>query len=176
VNSLLAEASIPAAFRALRPTGFQSLGPGLFAEETTTIVTVGDAANDNEGIGSPQMRAVSSDARTTLLGRLDLDRNFGAIRIWVYRDWLATVPLSVVGFALVFAALVWASRSRIGAWLASGQPPVLAVIGGTWWAFLSPRVIGIALVVAALIWFTRKQRIVEPGRRGRLPSTLHLPG
>ena len=176
VKSLLAEASVPAAFRAIRPSGFQSLGPGLFAEETTTIVTVGDAANDNEGIGAPQMPAFSSDSRTTLLGRLDLDHNFGAMRIWVYRDWLATVPLSVIAFAVVCAALVWASTSKVGAWLASGQPLVLAVIGAVWWAFLSPRVIGIALAVAALIWFTKKQRIVEPGRRDRLPSTLHLPG
>ena len=90
------------------------------------------------------MPAFSSDSRTTLLGRLDLDHNFGAMRIWVYRDWLATVPLSVIAFAVVCAALVWASTSKVGAWLASGQPLVLAVIGAVWWAFLSPRVIGIA--------------------------------
>ena len=122
------------------------------------------------------MPAVSPEAQTILLGRLDLDHNFGAIRIWVYRDWLVTIPVAVAAFALVVVGLLWVSNSAVTSWLAKGQPLMLAVVGAAWWAFISPRVIGIALLIAAMIWFARNRRTIEPRRRDRLASTLHLPG
>jgi hypothetical protein len=122
------------------------------------------------------MPAVWSEAQTILLGRLELDHNFGAIRLWVYRDWLVKIPLALAAFALVVAGLFWISNSAAATWLAKGQPLMLAVVGAAWWAFISPRVIGIALLIAAMVWFARKRRTFEPRHRDRLPSTLHLPG
>ncbi len=176
LKTILVEACLPSGFRALAPTGFESLGPNLFADETKTIVTIGDEATNHEPFGSEQMPVVPSASQSILRGRLDPDHSFGAMRMWVYREWLVTIPVALAAFALVIAILFWLSTSRAADWFASGQPLVMVVLGAAWWAFLSPRVIGVAFVVAGLIWFARKRGPVEPRRGDRLPSTLHLPG
>jgi hypothetical protein len=176
LKTVLVEACVPSGFRALAPTGFKSLGPSLFADETRTIVTIADEATNRELLGSEQLLAVPSASQTILRGQLDLDHSFGVIRMWVYREWLVTIPVSLAVFLLVVATLFWLSTSRAADWFAGGHPLVLIVLGAAWWAFLSPRVIGVALVVAALFWFARSRSSVEPRRGGRLPSTLHLPG
>lgn len=176
MKSILFEAGVPSQFRALSPAGFQSLGPSLFADESKAIVTVGDQSSDDSSVGPEQTAAIPSATPARLLGRLDLDRNSGAIQIWVFRAWLVTIPLAVIAFVLVVAGLFWASTPTVTNWLAKHQPIVLAVAGAAWLAFLSPRVIGVALLVIAMIWFARKRRVAEPRHRNRLPSTLHLPG
>jgi len=176
MKTALLEASVPSGFRVLSPTGFQSLGPGVFADETKTIVTIGDEATEHEPLSSEQVTVMPSASQTILRGRLDLDHSLGAIRFWIYREWLVTIPVAFAAFTIVVATLYWLSTSRAADWFASREPLIMVVLGAGWWAFLSPRVIGVALVVAALIWFARKRRPVEPRRRDRLPSTLHLPG
>jgi hypothetical protein len=176
MKSVLLETGVPSQFRAVSSAGFQTLGPSLFADETKTIVTVSDQVSEDPSAGSEQTVAVLSPTPTRLLGRLDLERNFGAIQIWVYRAWLVTVPVAVAAFVLIVAALYWVSFSTVTIRLAKHQPVVLAILGAAWWAFLSPRVIGVAMVVVAMLWFARKRRIVEPRNHSRLPSTLHLPG
>jgi hypothetical protein len=175
MKALLLEAAVPSQFRALAPAGFETLGPGIFAGEMKTIVTSGEQVSNDES-AVPEQMPVVSESRTILRGRLDSDHNLGAIRLWVYRDALVTIPLAVAAFVLFVAALFWISNSAATSWLAKGQPLLLAVVGGAWWVFISPRIVGIALLIAAMIWFAKKQRTLEPRRRDRLPSTVHLPG
>jgi hypothetical protein len=174
-KTILLAISVPPQFRPLAPASVEPLGPNLFADETKTIVTVGEPTAGVEAIGPEPAPTFTSGTSNVLLGRLAVDPNFTAIRFRVFRTSFVTIPLALATFVLTIAVLLWFATSKPAAWLASRQPLALAIVGTIWWLCLSPRVIGIGLLVAALVWLASRRRYAKPRGHDNLPSTVHLP-